>query len=84
MVNDYRSSSCHQCMKLLRILTLDNIRSNRRVYVEYVKSSKNELADALSRMNLRRFWDKAPENMKKLPEEIPKQLWPINKIWDNL
>ena len=48
-------SHCHQCMKLLRILALDNIAHNRKVMVQYVKSEDNTLADAISRLNFVKF-----------------------------
>ena len=44
-----QASGCKNCMKLIRILTLNNLKCNRRVFVKYVKSSDNGMADALSR-----------------------------------
>ena len=40
MVNNL-ASNCAQCMKLIRILTLNNLQFNRRVFVKYVKSKDN-------------------------------------------
>ena len=59
MVNNF-ASSCEQCMKLLRILTLDCIRRNRRVFVLYVRTNLNKLADALSTRKFVKFWEIAP------------------------
>ena len=80
MVND-SSSHCKNCMILIRILTVHSMIHNVRVFVKYVESRKNELADALSRLDMVRFWDKAPETMDKEPEDLPKQIWPMEKIW---
>ena len=55
MVNNM-SSSCKNCMYLLRLLTLDNLINNCRVFVKYVKSSDNDLADTLSRIQPDQFW----------------------------
>ena len=47
MVNGLRSGS-PSCLKLIRILTLNNLKFNRRVFIKYVKSKDNVLADAAS------------------------------------
>ena len=47
MVNGL-ASNCRKCMKLIRILTLNNLQFNRRVFVKYVNTKSNILADALS------------------------------------
>ena len=58
MVNKM-TSTCKNCMYLLRLIVLNNLIHNRRVFVQYVKSADNELADALSRIQLLRFWSVA-------------------------
>ena len=83
MVNGLCSKSSSQCMKLIRILALDCIRYNRRIFVEYVKSKLNTRADALLRLEFDRFWDNSPVTVNKLPHEIPDELWPATKIWLN-
>ena len=82
MVNNL-VSNCQQCMKLIRILSLDCIKNNRRVLVEYVKSKDNTLADPLSRGNLAEFWDLAPESMNREPDNLPEEITPVTKIWFN-
>ena len=82
MINN-SSSSCNQCMKLTRILTLGNIKFNRRIKILYIKSQDNFLADSLSRMDFDRFWKSAPSDMSKLPTKIPDWIWPVNKIWND-
>ena len=46
MVNN-AASSCTQCRKLIRILTLDGIKNKRTLFVRHVRSENNDLADAL-------------------------------------
>ena len=42
---------------------------------------KNVLADSLSRGKFTKFWEEAPHDMNKEPEESPDELWPVSKIW---
>ena len=49
MVNN-TTSKCPQCMKLIRLLVIDGLLSNRRVFVRHIASKANILADSLSRM----------------------------------
>ena len=48
MVNN-NLASCKNCMVLLRILTLNNLKFNRRTFAKHVAGKKNFLSDALSR-----------------------------------
>ena len=80
MINDM-SSGNHRCMNLVRLLALNNLRFNRKITVQYVESSKNVLADALSRKDYQRFWKNAPENTDLHPTPIPNDIWPIEKVW---
>ena len=76
------TSKCTHSMKLVRMLTMDNIRNNRKIYVEYVKSEENVLADALSRQNFTKFWKFAPKSMNKRQDYVHSSLHPIEKVWD--
>ena len=80
MVNK-TTSSCQNCMHLIRLLVLNNLRFNRRITVKYVKSAENILADSLSRFRFDIFWDHAPENTESTPWKIVEDLWPIQKYW---
>ena len=80
MINNL-ASNCPHCLKLIRILTFNNLQFNRRVFVKYVRSQDNVLADALSRADFKRFWKHAPVTMTKFPDKIPEQLWPVSKVW---
>ena len=76
MVNDY-ATNCPKSLKLLRILTLDNLRHNRRVFVKHIKTDDNILPDSLSRLDFKRFWKNALKNMCRFPDPIPTFIWPI-------
>ena len=80
MVNNM-TSKCPQCMKLIRILTLDGIYCNGKIVVKYVPSKMNYLADALSHLDFERFWQKAPSTMNRVPDVISESLWPIENLW---
>ena len=80
MVNN-TSSSCRNCMVLLRMLVLNNLQFNRRVFVKYVKSADNILADSLSRNKLDVFRAHASSNARRLPDIIPKKLLDATKCW---
>ena len=62
MVNNL-TTGCKHSMKLSRLLVLDGLRHNWRIFVQYVKSKDNFLADPLSRMDLDTFWWKTPPTM---------------------
>ena len=76
-------SNCKNCMRLLRMLTLNNLIHNRRVFAKYVKTNENTCADALSRLQFGRFFKNVPKNIdiNKNPDPLPQDLWPLSKIW---
>ena len=81
MVNNM-SSSCKNCLALIRILVLHCLKINVRLYARYITSKANKNSDLLSRLKIEQFKRQSPfwdEN----PTEIPKQIWPIEKIWIN-
>ena len=49
------STGCKNSMVLLHILVLNNLIYNRRVFVKYIETKKNDLADALSRGKIATF-----------------------------
>ena len=80
MINN-TTSSCVNCMYLIRMLVLDGIMYNRRLFAKYIKSGDNILADALSRQQLKRFWDNASMTMDPYPGKLPEEIWPMSRIW---
>ena len=75
------TSSCKNCMNLIRLLTLSGLIDNRRVFARHVHGVNNELADSLSRLQFDRFWNLAPPSMSPNPSSINSQVWPASKIW---
>ena len=83
MINS-SSSKCKNCMYLIRVIVAFSMRMNLRVFCKYVDSKSNNLADALSRYQMKRFWadvEKEKRTMNKSPEQFPQQLLPMNRIW---
>ena len=80
MINNI-TSSCRNCMFLLRILVLNPLQYNRRITARFIASRDNQLADALSRGQLARFYKIAPVGVNKLPDQIHPDLWPLSKLW---
>ena len=77
------TTRCPKNLKLIRVLTLNNIKHNRRVFVKYVNTKMNTLADALSRGDMRKFWNNAPATMEQYPSHLPDFMWPVEKLWFN-
>ena len=82
MVNNL-ASSCENCTRLLRLITLNNLINNRRVLTKYVCTKDNFLADSLSRFQYKHFWNLAPATMNKYPSVISPLVWPAIQLWDN-
>ena len=70
------SSSCHNCMVLIRMIVLKCLVENVRVFAKYVKSSENVLVDLLSRGNLRKFRLITKRKYETSPMLTPQELIP--------
>ena len=81
-MTNHITSGSKNCMHLIRLLTLDNLKRNRRVFAKHIDTKSNSLADSLSRLQFRRFWRLAPQNTEKLPSPLPGEIWPVDKIYD--
>ena len=75
------TSSCKNCMILIRILTAESIMQNVRIFAKHVNTKNNGKADALSRLDFNRFWNLSGDSMNGKPTGIPKAIWPMQKIW---
>ena len=74
------SSRCKNCMVLIRLITLECMKCNVRLFANWVATEMNGKADALSRGDLARFRHLGP-NLNLTPDPIPSAIWPIEKIW---
>ena len=83
MINN-SSSSCKKCMVLLRMLVAEGIIRNVRIFARHVRTNHNGKADALSRLDFKRFWRLAGNMMNEVPSSIPQEIWPMNKLLVNM
>ena len=74
------STSCRNCMILIRIIVLEGLLHNVNISAEWVATGDNGKADALSRLEFQRFRRLGPD-MEHAPTCLPDQIWPISKIW---
>ena len=80
MVNNL-TSKCPQCMKIIRMLVIDGMMQNRRIFVRFVRSEANILTDALSHFQFQRFWCHAPPDMNTMPDKLPEAIYPVERLW---
>ena len=83
MINK-NTSHCKHCLKLIRMIVLESMTCNARVFAKYVNTKQNYYADLLSRNKIQKFKNIALLNEKPFNEHetpIPDELWPISKIW---
>ena len=80
MVNN-STSKCEKCMRLIRMLVKNCLVFNRRIFVKYIRTDLNVRADALSRLQFKRFWKNSPETTQPFPSDIHESLTPIEKVW---
>ena len=80
MVNK-STSTCKQCMVLIRILVLHCLILDVRVFVKHLSSRANRDADLLSRMKIGRFKKINPGKFEGSPTPVPEVLWPMQKLW---
>ena len=77
------TSSCKNCMFLLRLMILNNLVFNRMVFARHISSRDNYLSNALSRLQLKCFWSLAPLGMDKVKTPVSKLVWSVSSIWLN-
>ena len=80
MINN-TTSSCKNCMVLIRMIVLHSMIHNTRVFAKYINTKSNVLADNLSRMRIDYFRKLTAEQFKRNPEPVPERLWPMEKLW---
>ena len=68
-------------MVLIRLMVAESLLTNVRIYARHVGTKENGKADALSRLDLQRFWRLAGNTMNQHPSAIPQEIWPMEKLW---
>ena len=83
MIN-YTTSSCKNCMVLIRIIVLKGLLENVRIFARHVEGKFNGFADSLSRNKievLKKLCGESDRVMKVEAEPVPEQIWPVQRIW---
>ena len=83
MINN-STSSCRNCMILIRLITLQGLIHNVRIFARHVRGIQNKLSDALSRHKLSKFWEIVKcegRAFEEKPTPIPGEIWPLQKVW---
>ena len=75
------TSSCPKCLVLIRLIVLQSMIFNVRVFAKHVTSKQNLISDLLSRNKMQRFMEVTEGKFDKFPTPIPVCLWPMNNIW---
>ena len=78
------STSCKNCMVLIRLIVLKGLIENVRIFARHVEGKKNSYADSLSRDNLKGFHQLSKKNNRtfnKLPTHVPEALLPMDRLW---
>ena len=76
------TSKCKNSMLLIRLLVLEQMIHNVRIFAKYVKSEANTGADDLFRLRVGKFlhdMEKKGKSMIRVP--LPENMWPMEKIW---
>ena len=83
MINQ-TSTSCKNCMVLIRMIVLKGLIENVRVFARHVEGVKNTLADSLSRDKVEHFKELCAargKTINDIPDELPEVMWPMERIW---
>ena len=75
------TSSCKNCMFLLRLLVLNGMIKNRKLRAHYISTKDNFLSDTLSCLKIKKSKRLTPKYIKECPDTITTELWPMSKIW---
>ena len=78
------STSCRNCMVLLRIIVLKGLVQNVRIFARHVEGKKNIFADSLSRDKIPYFKQLCEIKNKQIegkPTPVNEAIWPVEKLW---
>ena len=85
MVNN-NSSKCRNCMVLIRMIVLKALTYNVKINVKHIAGKSNISSDLLSRLEYKKFRQHSRSigrRFQNKPCNIPKDLWPMEKLWLN-
>ena len=70
-------------MVLIRLIVLKCLIHNVCVFARHVVSEENEIADSLSRFQMKHFYTLTKNlEMDRYQTEIPEDIWLLTKIWE--
>ena len=78
------TTSCKNCMVLIRIIILKGLLESVRIFARHVKGVNNGIADSLSRMKFIQFHKLCKDSERVVdikPSPVPAAIWPLSKIW---
>ena len=75
------TSTCKNCLHLIRIIVLAGLKNNVRIFANYVNTKANTRADMLSRQKIARFRREFGNEYETWSTAVPDELWPMHKIW---
>ena len=79
MINQ-NTSSCKFCLALIRILVLESLKFNTRIFAKHVSGFSNNLADMLSRGKIDQFRRLTKNRFRQQNDGVDVRLWPVEKI----
>ena len=83
MIN-HTTTSCKNCMVLLRMIVLKGLIENVRIFASHVEGVKNIFADSLSRDKIKHFKWLCNHHGREFdtdPVPVPAALWPMETSW---
>ena len=75
------TSNCKFCLTLIRLIVLESMKYNVRLFANYVNTKANTLADYLSRGKFKEFEQLAGARFVNGNAGVSDRLWPIQKIF---
>ena len=81
MINN-STASCRNYMVLIRLIVLECMIQNVRVFAKFVRSNNNSIADSLLRLQITCFKSLTEHmDMNEWQTDIPGLLYPMGKLW---
>ena len=80
MINS-NTSSCKNCMVLIRIIVMHSLINNVRIYARHISGVANVRSDLLSRKKFHKFWEMSGDTFQTKPTKLPELIWPMHKVW---
>ena len=80
MINN-STSSCKNCMILIRIIVLQGLKWNVIIKVQFICSKSNARMDAISCRKFKLFPQLSDNQANQEPCDLLEMLWPMSRVW---